>query len=74
MPTYWQRENLIQFAVHKNHLGFYPFEETVNYFADEITNAGYTFKKGCIQIVWNKPIDYELIKRIVQYRVSRVEE
>jgi len=73
MPTFWQGENLIHFASHKNHLGIYPTPSATNHFADRITEAGYTFSKGCIQISWNKPIDYELVAEITKYRVSQVE-
>jgi uncharacterized protein YdhG (YjbR/CyaY superfamily) len=29
MPTYWQGENLIHFAVGKNHIGIYPGPEAI---------------------------------------------
>ena len=74
IPTYWDQVNLVQFAVNKNHLGFYPFEEAVAFFANQITEAGYTYNKGCIQIPWSKPIDYNLIKQIVIYRTKMVKK
>ena len=74
IPTFWQNGNLVQFAVHKNHLGFYPFDEAVNHFAEQITESGYTFNKGCIQMKWDKVINYELIERIIEYRVSQIKK
>jgi len=73
MPTFKQgSSNLIQFAAHKNHLGFYPFDDTVNAFADRLSLEGFKFNKGCIHFPWNKPMPYELISQITQYRVSQL--
>jgi len=70
MPTFWKGRNLIQFAAHKNHLGFYPGEDAVNVFADKLSLAGFKFSKGCIQLPWSKPMPYELISEITRYRVK----
>ena len=69
IPTFIKGKNKIQFAVNKNHLGFYPGDEAVNEFANRITESGYTYNKGCIQIPWDKPIDYKLIEEIVKYKI-----
>jgi len=74
MPTFWQGKNIIQYAAHKNHLGFYPFEEAVNNFTNQITKAGYTYNKGCIQIPGNTKIDDKLITEIVKYRLELVKK
>ncbi|MCL2792990.1 MAG: DUF1801 domain-containing protein [Spirochaetaceae bacterium] len=70
MPTFWQEKNLIQFAVHKNHLGLYPGPEAVKEFASQIEKEGFKSNKGVIQLPWNKPIPYELIKAIALYCVQ----
>ena len=75
MPTFRKdssKSNLVQLAAHKNHLGFYPFEDAVNAFADRLTLDGYKFNKGCIHFPWNKPIPYELIAEITQYRATQL--
>ena len=75
MPTFRKgtsKSNLVQLAAHKNHLGFYPFEDTVNVFANRLTLEGYKFNKGCIHFPWNQAIPYELISEIVQYRASQL--
>ena len=74
MPTYWQKENILQYAAHKNHLGFYPFEDAVNHFTQRIVEAGYTYNKGCIQIPWQLPIDANLITDIIKYRLEKISE
>jgi uncharacterized protein YdhG (YjbR/CyaY superfamily) len=70
MPTFWQKENLIHFAVFKKHVGLYPGYLERLPFQERI--AGYNTTKGAIQLPLNKPIDYELIADITKYRVSVV--
>ena len=74
MPTFWQGENLIHFAAFKNHLGLYPGEDGVNAFSERLTAEGYTFTKGAIQIPWNRPMPYNLIAEITQYRVLQAKK
>lgn len=72
MPTFWQGENLIHFAVFKKHLGIYPGELTDCPFEERL--VGYKRTKGAIQFPFDKPIDYELIRDITLWRVSMVQE
>ena len=69
MPTFWQGENLIHFAVFKKHIGLYPGGEATTEFADRL--SGYKTSKGAIQLPLGKPIDYELITDIVLWRVGK---
>jgi uncharacterized protein YdhG (YjbR/CyaY superfamily) len=71
MPTFWQRENLIHFALSKAHVGIYPGAEAVVHFADRL--VGYKTSKGTIQFPLNRPIDYDLIGAITRWRVAVVE-
>ena len=73
MPTFkLGTTNLIQLAAHKNHLGFYPFDDAVNAFAERLSLEGYKFNKGCIHFPWNKQMPYELIAEIVKYRAAQL--
>ena len=73
MPTFkLGSSRLIQFAAHKNHLGFYPSEDAVETFAGRLLVDGYKFNKGCIHFPWNKPMPYELITEIAQYRAAQL--
>ena len=73
MPTFKiGSSTLIQLAAHKNHLGFYPFDDAVNTFADRLSLEGFKFNKGCIHFPWNKPMPYGLIFEIVEYRVTQL--
>jgi uncharacterized protein YdhG (YjbR/CyaY superfamily) len=69
MPTFEQYGNLVHFAAFKNHIGFYPAPDGINQFQDEV--AEYHASKGTLQFPLGKPIPYELISRIVKYRVAR---
>ena len=71
MPTFWQTKNLVQFAAHKNHVGFYPGDDAVTSFAERL--AGYKTNKGCIHLPYDD-IDSELIADIVRWRVANVNE
>lgn len=72
MPTFWQGENLIQFAAFKKHIGLFPGGEATTVFAQRL--KGYKTSKGGIQLPYDNPIDYELITDIVRWRVKQVEE
>ena len=70
MPTFYQEENLVHFAANKKHLGFYPTSSGVKNFKEELGN--YKTSKGAIQFPYDKPIPYELIKKIANFRLNEV--
>ena len=72
MPTFWQGENLIHFAVFKNHIGIFPGGEAVGVFADRLKE--YKTSKGTIQLPFDRPVDYNLIEDIVCWRVKQSKE
>jgi uncharacterized protein YdhG (YjbR/CyaY superfamily) len=67
MPTFTLKGNLVHFAAFKNHIGFYPTPSGIEAFKNELS----VFKgaKGSVQFRLNQPIPYDLISRIVQFRV-----
>lgn len=69
MPGFYLKGMLVWFAGHKDYIGFYPTGEGIEAFKDEIT--AYKFSKGAVQFPLNKPIPYELIKKIVKFRIAR---
>ncbi|NOU99397.1 iron chaperone [Paenibacillus planticolens] len=69
MPTFELHGNLVHFAAFKNHIGFYPAPDGIHEFQDEV--AEYHSSKGTLQFPLGKPMPYELISRIVKYRVGR---
>ncbi|MGM1046479.1 MAG: iron chaperone [Bacillota bacterium] len=68
MPTFVLHGNLVHFAAYKNHIGFYPAPSGINAFKHELSK--YKGAKGSIQFPIDKPLPYELIRKIVQFRVA----
>jgi uncharacterized protein YdhG (YjbR/CyaY superfamily) len=68
LPTFYQRGNLVHFAAHKNHIGFYPAPSGIYAFTDQL--SVYESSKGAVQFPIDKPLPRELISRIVQFRVT----
>jgi uncharacterized protein YdhG (YjbR/CyaY superfamily) len=68
MPTFALHGNLVHFAAHKNHIGFYPTPSGINTFRQELSE--YKGAKGSIQFPLEKPIPYQLISKIVKFRVA----
>ena len=68
MPTFTLKGNLVYFAAFKNHIGFYPIPTGIEQFKDEL--AVYKQGKGSVQFLLDKPIPYDLIRRIVAFRVQ----
>jgi uncharacterized protein YdhG (YjbR/CyaY superfamily) len=68
MPTFFLHGNLVHFAAFKNHIGFYPAPRGIEEFKDELSQ--YKGAKGSVQFPIEKPLPYELISRIVKFRVA----
>lgn len=68
MPTYSQHGNLVHFAVHQKHIGFYPGPSGVLAFEHKLTE--YKTSKGAVQFPLDKSLPLEIIKEIVIYRVA----
>ena len=68
MPTFVLHGNLVHFAAYKNHIGFYPTPSGIDAFKDELSE--FKGAKGSVQFPIEKPIPYELISKIVKFRVA----
>ena len=68
MPTFKLHGNLVHFAAFKNHIGFYPVPLGIEAFQEEL--SAYKQGKGSVQFPLDKPIPYDLIQRIVHFRVE----
>lgn len=68
MPTFFLKRNLVHFAAFKNHIGFYPAPSGIAEFQEELSK--YKGAKGSVQFPIDKPIPYELISKIVKFRVE----
>lgn len=68
MPTFVLNGNLVHFSAYKNHIGFYPAPTGIDAFIDEL--APYRTGKGTIQFPIDKPIPYDLITKVVKFRLE----
>jgi len=65
MPTYRDKHNIIHFAAHKKHIGLYPGDKAIEYFADRLSE--YKTSKGAVQFPYDKPLPLELITEIAKW-------
>ena len=68
MPTFYLHGNLVHFAAFKSHIGFYPVPSGIEKFKEELSQ--YKGAKGSVQFPLNKPIPFDLIRRITLFRVE----
>ena len=68
MPTFVLEGNLVHFAGYKNHIGFYPGPSGIKEIGPEIEK--YVWAKGSVQFPLDKEIPFDLVKRIVRFRVE----
>lgn len=68
MPTFVLNGNLVHFAAYKNHIGFYPAPTGIEAFIKEL--EVYRTGKGTIQFPIDKPIPFDLITKVVKYRIE----
>ncbi len=68
MPGFYQHGMLVWFGGHKSFIGFYPTGEGVEAFKHEL--AAYKMTKGAVHFPLGEPVPYDLITRIVKYRVK----
>ena len=67
MPTFALKGNLVHFAAFKKHIGFYPGPTGIAKFKDEL--SAYSGSKGTVRFSFGDPIPFDLISRIVEFRV-----
>ncbi len=68
IPTFKLHGNLVHFAAHKHHIGFYPAPQGLEAFKEELSK--YKGSKGTVQFPLDQPLPLKLISRIVKYRVT----
>jgi uncharacterized protein YdhG (YjbR/CyaY superfamily) len=68
IPTFTLHGNLVHFAAYKKHIGFYPTPTGIEQFKNEL--SGYESAKGSVQFPLDKPIPFDLIHKIVIFRVQ----
>lgn len=68
MPAFKQNGILVYFAGYKHHIGFYPTSSGIKAFKKDI--EPYKSSKGAVQFLIDKPIPYDLVKKIVLFRLK----
>lgn len=69
MPAYkLNKRPLVYFAAFKNHIGFYATPTGHSEFKEELSK--YKQGKGSVQFPINQKIPYQLIEKIVKFRIS----
>lgn len=68
MPTFVALGNLVHFAAFKSHIGLYPTPSATERFREEL--ATYHTGKGSIRFPLDQPMPYNLITRIVEFRLK----
>ena len=68
IPTFTLKGNLVHFAAFKRHIGFYPTSSGIQKFKREL--SAYHGAKGSVQFPLDKPIPFDLISKIVKFRVK----
>jgi uncharacterized protein YdhG (YjbR/CyaY superfamily) len=68
MPAFKQDGILVWYAAFKNHIGFFPKMAAIEAFKKELSS--YEVSKGTIRFPLDKPIPFDLVRKIVKYRVK----
>jgi uncharacterized protein YdhG (YjbR/CyaY superfamily) len=68
IPTFLLEGILVHFAGYKKHIGFYPTPSGIEKFQSEL--SVYEGAKGSVKFPLDDPIPFELISKIVKFRVQ----
>jgi len=68
MPTFYLHGNLIHFAAFKNHYSIFPSPSGIDVFEKELTP--YRTGKGTLSFPINKPLPWDIIEKILEYRIK----
>jgi uncharacterized protein YdhG (YjbR/CyaY superfamily) len=68
MPTFYLNGNLVHFAAFKDHYGFFPSPSGIDAFEKEL--EPYRTGKGTLRFPIDKPVPWDIIRKIIQFRVK----
>jgi uncharacterized protein YdhG (YjbR/CyaY superfamily) len=69
MPTFALDGNLVHFAAHTSHIGFYPTPSAITAFKKEL--SAFRQAKGSVQFPFDEPLPLTLVSRMVKFRVRQ---
>lgn len=61
---------IIGFSIAKKHLAVAPEGAAVDRFAEELSKEGYDFGKKFVRFTWDRPFDYSLLKRMIEFNIQ----
>ena len=67
MPSFRLHGALVYFAAFHEHIGFYPTSTATRKFSKEL--SAYDTAKGTVRLPYGRTVPYDLIARIVRFRV-----
>lgn len=68
MPTFKLEGNLVHFAAHSHHIGFYPAPSGILAFKEEL--KAYKSAKGSVQFPFDRPLPLDLVKQMCEFRAE----
>lgn len=68
MATFVYLGNLVHFSAEKKHIGFHPSPSAMEAFKEELSQ--YSCSKGTVQFPYDRTLPFNLIERIVRFRVE----
>jgi uncharacterized protein YdhG (YjbR/CyaY superfamily) len=68
IPTFTLNGNLVHFGAYQSHIGFYPTPSAIEAFEKEL--FPYEHSKGTIRFPIDKPVPFDLLRRMVRFRVK----
>lgn len=60
---------IIGFSISKQHLACTPEMVGITHFSEAIKKAGYDHTLMLMKFPWNKPIDYELLSKMIEFNI-----
>ncbi|TQS75052.1 iron chaperone [Ornithinibacillus gellani] len=61
---------IIGFSVAKHHISISPEAAGIAQFTDDLDAVGYTYTDGLFRIRWNKPVHYDLLKKMIDFNIE----
>lgn len=61
---------IIGFSSSKKHFSVAPEGVTIEKFSEDIKKSGYTHTREIFRIPWDKEVDYDLLKRIIEFNIE----
>ena len=60
---------IVSFSAAMHHLSIAPEEAAMERFAQDIQKAGYSASLMLYRVPWDKPMDYGLLKKIIEFNI-----